>query len=313
MPRAVKCAFARSEIPVLKRARSQKARRKASTGKQDRSARMSAGKWFERLVGLQKKLRAPDGCPWDKEQTHQSLRPFLIEETYEALDAMNGRDSRKFAEELGDLLLQIVFHAEMASEEGKFDIADVIRAVHDKMVRRHPHVFGKARAQDSAEVLKNWEEIKAEERGKGQKSGKSEFQSILSGVPQGLPALVEGFQLARRAANIGFDWDNAEEVLEKIIEETGEVRRALATSRAGARGRGVQVEVEEEIGDLFFSVMNLARLVGVEPEVAMKRANGKFSNRFQWMERQALNRGSRLADFSRAEMEKLWNESKAQA
>jgi tetrapyrrole methylase family protein / MazG family protein len=263
-------------------------------------------------VALQKRLRAPNGCPWDREQTHQSLRPFLIEETYEVLDAMGGDDSQKFAEELGDLLLQIVFHAELAKERKRFDISDVIRTEHTKMVRRHPHVFGKTRARNSAEVLKNWEEIKAQERGEDAKAGKREFQSILSGVPRGLPALLEGFQLTRRAANIGFDWENAEDVLGKIVEETHEVRQALAKSKSQSNAAKPQVEVEEEIGDLFFSVMNLARLAGIEPELAMRRANRKFAKRFQRMELEALKRGRRLADFPRAEMEELWNGSKAQ-
>lgn len=275
--------------------------------------RAGAGRRFEELVALQKRLRAPNGCPWDREQTHQSLRPFLIEEAYEVLDAMDGNDSRKFAEELGDLLLQIVFHAELAKEQKQFDISDVIRAVHMKMVRRHPHVFGKTKARDSAEVLKNWEEIKAQERGENRKAGKPELQSVLSGVPRGLPALLEGFQLTRRAANIGFDWKNVEDVLEKIVEETHEVRQALAKSKSRGGLLKPQVEVEEEIGDLFFSVMNLARLAGVEPELATRRANGKFAKRFQWMEQAALKRGRRLADFPRAEMEELWNGSKVQA
>lgn len=264
-------------------------------------------------MALQKRLRAPNGCPWDREQTHQSLRPFLIEETYEVLDAMKDKNSDKFAEELGDLLLQIVFHAELAKEEGRFDISDVILAVHTKMVRRHPHVFGKTKVGDSAEVLKNWEEIKAQERGKDLNAGKGELPSILSAVPRGLPALLEGFQLTRRAANIGFDWENAEEVLSKIVEETHEVRQALARERSKASGVKARVELEEEIGDLFFSVMNFARLAGAEPELAMMRANRKFAKRFQWMEREAVRRGRRLADFPRAEMEELWNESKVQA
>lgn len=226
---------------------------------------------------------------------------------------MNAGDPNKFAEELGDLLLQIVFHAELAREKGRFDISDVIRVVYTKMVRRHPHVFAKAKARNSSEVLKNWEEIKARERGEDVKTGKGEFQSTLNGIPRGLPALLEGYQLTRRAANIGFDWKSAEEVLAKIAEETHEVRQALVRLTPRARAARVQAEVEEEIGDLFFAVMNLARLAGVEPELAMRRANGKFSKRFQWMEKEALKRGSRLADFRRAEMEELWNESKVRA
>lgn len=292
-----------------------RARKKRKQWKKGRLPRGAAGpgKWFEQLVALQKRLRAPNGCPWDREQTHQSLKPFLIEEAYEVLDAMNGDDSRKFAEELGDLLLQIVFHAELAKEQKQFDISDVIQVVHTKMVRRHPHVFGKTKARSSAEVLKNWEEIKAQERGEDPKAEKIEVQSILSRVPRELPALLEGFQLTRRAANIGFDWKSAEDVLEKIIEETHEVRQALVKSKSQSSGVKARVELEEEIGDLFFSTMNLARLAGVEPELAMMRANRKFAKRFQWMEQEAMKRGRRLADFPRAEMEELWNGSKVLA
>ncbi|MGC1105937.1 MAG: nucleoside triphosphate pyrophosphohydrolase [Candidatus Acidiferrales bacterium] len=270
---------------------------------------------FEQLVALQQRLRAPDGCPWDREQTHHSLRPFLIEEAYEVLDALDSDDAQKFAGELGDLLLQIVFHAELAKEAGQFDIADVIRGVHGKMVRRHPHVFGKVKARTSAQVLKKWEEIKAEERkveaSSGARNGKRDFHSLLDGVPKGLPALLEGYQLTRRASNIGFDWENVEGILEKIREEIEEVRGALADARS--ESANAQLEVETEIGDLFFSVVNLARFTGVDPERALKRANGKFSQRFQWMEQRAQEHKRRLADFPRAEMEELWNESKARA
>ena len=264
-------------------------------------------------MALQKRLRAPNGCPWDREQTHHSLRPFLIEEAYEVLDALDSDDAQKFAGELGDLLLQIVFHAELAKEAGQFDIADVIRAVHAKMVRRHPHVFGKVKARNSAQVLKNWEQLKAEERASESdaEGGKQAFRSVLEGVPRGLPALLEGYQLTRRAANIGFDWENIEGILEKIHEEINEVREALAHEKRGSAK--AQVEVEAEIGDLLFSIVNLARFTGVDPERALKRANEKFSQRFQWMERKASGGGSRLADVPRMEMEGLWSQSKARA
>lgn len=262
-------------------------------------------------MALQKRLRAANGCPWDREQTHSSLRPFLIEEAYEVLDALDSNDAQKFAGELGDLLLQIVFHAELAKEEGRFDIGDVIRAVHTKMVRRHPHVFGKVKARSSAQVLKNWEQLKAEERASESAAGdgKRTFHSALDGVPRGLPALLEGYQLTRRASNIGFDWDDVEGILEKIREEINEVREALERETRGSAK--AQVEVEAEIGDLFFSIVNLARFIGVDPERALKRGNEKFSRRFQWMERKASAQGSRLADVPRTEMEELWNESKA--
>lgn len=274
---------------------------------------VTAGRRFEQLVALQKRLRASDGCPWDREQTHQSLRPFLIEEAYEVLDALDSDDAAKVAGELGDLLLQIVFHAELAKEAGRFDIGDVIHGVHTKMVRRHPHVFGKAKVRSSAQVLKNWEELKAGERAaeSGEREGDREFHSVLEGVPRDLPVLLEGYQLTRRASNVGFDWENPEGVLEKIHEEIAEVRAAVTNvKREPAKA---QVEVEAEIGDLFFSVVNLARFLGVDPERALKRANARFSKRFRWMEREADKAGRRLADVPRVEMEVLWNESKARA
>ena len=269
-----------------------------------------AGRLFEGLVKLQKRLRAANGCPWDREQTHESLRPFLIEEAYEALDAMEKGDAEEFAGELGDLLLQIVFHAELAKEAGWFDIGDVIRAVHTKMVRRHPHVFGKVKARTSAQVLKNWEQIKAEERGaeSGATDGKSRQDSVLAGVPRGLPALLEAYQLTRRASNIGFDWESVDGVLEKLSEEIAELREAL-------RGRGPrkekgQAKVEEEMGDLLFAAVNVARFAGADAELALRRANQKFVARFQWMEHKAESQGRRLADVPRDEMEGLWNQAK---
>src|SRR6185437_5047101 len=269
-----------------------------------------AGKLFEDLIALQKRLRAPNGCPWDREQTHETLRPFLVEETYEVLDALDARDTRKFASELGDLLLQIVFHAELANETGKFDISDVIRAIHAKMVRRHPHVFGNVRAGCSADVLKNWEQIKAEERANEAGGSGKETDSVLEGVPHGLPALLEAYQLSRRASNVGFDWEDAKGILEKIREEISEICEALANTPAN--GVTKDSEVEHEIGDLFFTTVNLARFVSADPERALKSANRKFKERFQWMEKKAREQGSRLADVPRAEMEELWNLSKAQ-
>lgn len=289
-------------------------RKVPSTPRTSRARRneTGTGQLFDQLVALQRRLRAPDGCPWDREQTHQSLRPFLIEEAYEVLDALDADDAGKVAEELGDLLLQIVFHAELGKETGKFTMADVIRTVHTKMVRRHPHVFGKAKARDSATVLKNWEQLKAEERTKaGGAETKQEFRSILDGVPRGLPALLEGYQLSRRASNIGFDWENTEGIFDKISEEIHEIREALDNRRA-VHGKG-ELEVEAEIGDLLFSVVNLARFNLVDPERALKRSNEKFSRRFQWMERGALESGRRLADVPRREMEELWNGSKDRA
>jgi len=269
-----------------------------------------AGRLFKGLVALQKRLRAANGCPWDREQTHQSLRPFLVEEAYEVLDAMEKGDAEKFAGELGDLLLQIVFHAELAREAGRFDIDDVILAVHTKMVRRHPHVFGKVKAGTSAEVLKNWEQIKAEERAGGSNAVRgvkpAADDSVLGGVPRGLPALLEAYQLARRAANVGFDWENIEDVLEKLEEEISELREALRQPEKNE----LQVKVEEELGDLLFAVVNVARFAGADPDLALKRANAKFTARFQWMENKAREQGRRFAEVPRDEMEGLWDQAK---
>jgi MazG family protein len=301
--------------------------------------RRPAGELFEDLVALQARLRAPNGCPWDREQTHSSLRTFLLEETHEVLDAMDSGDSKKFANELGDLLLQIIFHALIASESNQFEIRDVIQSIHEKMVRRHPHVFGKVKANTSAQVLKNWEQLKAEERRKENGEGKpaAKQDSILSSVPRALPALMEAHQITRRAADIGFDWTQIEELLEKLEEEMRELKVALASppasdeenprkseTTAGATKpaqRAMQASeppplaslaVAEEIGDLLFTAANLARFAGLDPEIALKKANQKFTTRFQWMEQEAQRRGHTLAQTPRDQMEDLWNQSKAQ-
>jgi len=286
--------------------------------------RRAPGVLFEELLALQARLRAPGGCPWDREQTHASLRTFLLEETHEVLDAMDSGDQRKFASELGDLLLQIIFHALIASESGQFDICDVIEAIHTKMVRRHPHVFGDVKAKTSAQVLKNWEKLKAEERRSESGEGKREQkpESILGAVPRALPALMEAHQLTRRAANIGFDWNQLEEVLEKLEEEISEVRQ-VAPASPPASGEQNQAKaksnrgasspaIAEEIGDLLFTAANLARFAGLDPEITLKKANRKFTARFQWMEQEAQQRGAPLADTPRETMEELWNASKAQ-
>src|SRR6266403_1022121 len=198
--------------------------------KAPKEKKLTAGEWFERLVALQARLRAPNGCPWDREQTHATLRTYLIEEAYEVLDAMKSGDDAKFANEMGDLLLQVVFHSQIATEEGRFTVADVIREVHEKMVRRHPHVFGEKRAKDAAEVLRNWEQIKAQERAgaperqeHGDVEKKEQRKSLLDGVPRGLPATMEGLQLTRKASRAGFDWESAQGVFEKLREEIDEL------------------------------------------------------------------------------------------
>jgi len=265
-----------------------------------------AGALFEGLVALQARLRAPNGCPWDREQTHESLRTYLVEETYEVLDALEARDAEQLADELGDLLLQIVFHAQLAHEAGRFTIADVIRRIHAKMVRRHPHVFGTAAAKTSAQVLKNWEQIKSDERRsrRGPKAAGSGSGSLLDGVPQSLPAVLEAYQVTRRASRVGFDWNDLDGLLGKLKEEAAELREAL---RDGGARR------EEEVGDLLFVAVNVARFLGVDPEIALKRANRKFITRFRQMEQQARASGSRLADLSRRDLEALWVAAKKKA
>jgi MazG family protein len=269
---------------------------------------LSAGQWFEKLVAVQARLRAPGGCPWDREQTHQSLRTYLIEEAYEVLEALESGNDTKFAEEMGDLLLQIVFHSQIAREEGRFKVADVIREIHEKLIRRHPHVFGEALVKDSREVLRNWEQIKAEERRSNKKdksrAGKSasDEPSLLDGVSSALPATLEGFQLTRKAARIGFDWTDATGVIAKMREETEELKTALETKN--------QPKIEEELGDLLFAAVNLSRFLHVDPEIALKKANAKFSRRFRTMEASARETGREFKDLPREEMEALWNTTK---
>jgi MazG family protein len=306
--------------PLFKSQASSRSREVVAVGAREKAV----GEWFAKLVALQSRLRAPNGCPWDREQTHASLRKFLVEETYEVLDAMESQDPRKFASELGDLLLQIVFHSVLAEETGRFTISDVIEGVYTKMVRRHPHVFGNVEAKTSAAVLKNWEQIKAEERAeervtKGAKSraGKTASEeSVLSGVPRSLPAVLEAYQLTRRASHVGFDWDNLAGIFEKLDEEAREIESSLAAGTAAKAGSGPvakmpSAHLEEEVGDLLFSGVNVARFLGVDPEIALKKANHKFAKRFRSMEAAAAREGRRFAEVSRARMEELWNESKA--
>jgi MazG family protein len=284
-----------------------------------------AGKWFEKLVALQARLRAPGGCPWDREQTHESLRKFIIEETYEVLDAMETSDPGKFSSELGDLLLQIIFHSILAEETGRFTISDVIEAVHTKMVRRHPHVFGDVKAKNSAEVLKNWEQIKAEERAednaaRGERSGAEaeSADSVLAGIPRGLPAVLEAYQLTRRASRVGFDWDSLSGILDKLEEEKAELQSVVssganpfAKKQSGTQKSADAADLEGEVGDLLFVAVNVARFLGVDPEIALKGANRKFKKRFHFMEAEAVAEGRRFADVPRARMEELWNLAKA--
>ncbi len=262
-------------------------------------------------MALQARLRARNGCPWDREQTHASLRTYLLEEAYEVLDAIDAANDAALADELGDLLLQIVFHAQLAHEAERFDIGDVIERIHTKMVRRHPHVFGNVKAHTSAQVLKNWERLKAEERREnGEEAGEEAAhekagagKSILDGVARTLPALLEAYQLTRRASRVGFDWERIEGLFDKLGEETRELREAL--------GHGDKSRLEEEVGDLLFVAVNVARFLGLDPEIALRKANRKFAARFRQMEEASARKGRRLAETSPEEMEILWEASKA--
>ena len=287
----------------LKKTKSRSTSSRQASSKAPKQRKVTAGEWFERLVALQARLRAPNGCPWDREQTHETLRTYLIEEAYEVLDAMKSGDDAKFANEMGDLLLQVVFHSQIATEERRFTVADVIREVHEKMVRRHPHVFGEKRARDAAEVLRNWEQIKAQERqATGAEKKEEERKSLLDGVPRTLPATMEGLQLTRKASRAGFDWNSAEGIFEKLREESAELLHASETKDAK--------RVEEEMGDLLFAAVNLARFLQVDPEIALKNANAKFVRRFRKMERLSHENGRPFAEVPRAEKEKLWEVAK---
>src|SRR5229473_1910855 len=293
-----------------RRKQTKKAKRPArSTGKSSKKKELAPGQWFEKLVAIQARLRAPNGCPWDREQTHQSLRTYLLEEAYEVLEALEIGNDDKFVEEMGDLLLQIVFHSQIAGEEGRFTVAEVIREIHDKMIRRHPHVFGKTRAKDSAEVLRNWEQIKAEERRAAGKKGNSTAgvetlgeTSLLDGVSHALPATLEGFQLTRKASRIGFDWEEAGGVFEKLREETEELKKAW--------GGQDEPKMEEELGDLLFAAVNLSRFLKIDPEIALKKANAKFSRRFRAMEGLARKNGREFKELAREQMEAFWDAAK---
>ncbi|MEQ1883848.1 MAG: nucleoside triphosphate pyrophosphohydrolase [Bryobacteraceae bacterium] len=261
-----------------------------------------AGARFARLVDIMRRLRAPDGCPWDREQSFDSIKPYLLEETYEVMDAIDARDWPGLAEELGDLMLQSVFFAQMADEEGKFDIRDSLNAINEKLVRRHPHVFADGEARTSDDVKKRWDEIKAEEKATaGDEATKPKGR--LDGVPRSLPALVEAQQIASRAARAGFDWDNVEQVLDKLKEELAEIE--------GARAEGHPEKIEDELGDLLFVVVNIARFLKVDPEQALRKTNAKFRRRFSHVESGLSSAGKKLEEATIEEMEALWQSAKA--
>ncbi|MGC2765156.1 MAG: nucleoside triphosphate pyrophosphohydrolase [Candidatus Acidiferrum sp.] len=382
--------------------RSRKPKRKSGKGRASQNPKFTppqVGSDFQKLVAVMSRLRSPDGCLWDREQTHSTLRTYLVEEAYEVLDALDSADDAKFAEELGDLLLQVLFHAQIAHEEGRFDISSVIHEIHDKMVRRHPHVFGTTIARTAADVLRNWEQIKSAERQaksqtadsrraapSGRQLGVSDLEassdpsaatapaprqksaerasagnatkqtqapegrhtpdqpvSILDGVPLSIPALLEALQLTRKAARIGFDWPDLDGIFAKLTEETNELRAVLAESNSkghvkgkGPRGQSFSLSrtsggsdnkaigkerasapeelsssrIEDELGDILFVAVNLARFLNIDPEIALKKTSGKFSRRFRAMEHLARAQATTLAQIPRTQMESLWDQAK---
>lgn len=271
----------------------------------------TAGSAFDRLVQIVADLRAPGGCPWDREQTLETLRPFVLEETYEVLEAIDRSDAAALGEEIGDLIFEGVLLAQLCAERGEFTVADSLRSISDKLVRRHPHVFGDAaRAKTAEEVLGRWEEAKARERAASPEAKGP--KTILGGVPRTLPALLRAFEMSTRAAAVGFDWERASDVLAKIEEETAELREALERYSAdGGAGHAEEAErrrrqVEEEMGDLLFALANLSRKLGVEPEAALRQADDKFSRRFTELERRFAERGESLQQAGLARMEEEW-------
>jgi len=257
---------------------------------------------FERLRDIVRILRSPEGCPWDREQTHTSIRRHLIEETCEVLETIDNDDPEAMCEELGDLLLQIMLHAQMEAEAGAFDIGDVLQGLNEKLIRRHPHVFGDIRADDAGEALRNWDRIKAEEK-KAKGAAKAEADSLLDGVPPALTALMTAWEYQKRAAKVGFDWEHAAGALDKVAEELEELRRALRAEEPKER-------LEDELGDLLFAAVNAARKLNVDPERALAMTNRKFRRRFRHVERRCKEAGRRLQDCTLDEMERWWQEAK---
>ena len=292
----------------------------------------TTGEKFERAVSIMARLRGPGGCPWDREQTFDSIKPYTLEEAYEVLEAIDNRDWDELRGELGDLLLQVLFYSQMAQEDGKFAIDDVLERLSDKLVRRHPHVFGDVTAETSADVLRNWEAIKAEEKKKRLEAGGGKAaevqqapESVLAGVSSAMPALLEAHKLSSRAAHVGFDWPEVSGLFEKLEEEATELKdelRRLPSPPTKPAGRGVagsgkpqvpeelRLRMEEEVGDMFFVLVNIARYLSLDPESALKKTNRKFKRRFQWMEEQLRASGRTPQQATMDELESLWQRAK---
>jgi tetrapyrrole methylase family protein/MazG family protein len=262
-------------------------------------AKSSKAIGIERLTELMERLRGPDGCPWDREQKLESLTPFIIEEAYEVVDAIESGDAGSVKDELGDLLFQIIFACRIMTEDGSFGLAEVIENTVEKMIRRHPHVYGDTQAETAAEVLKNWDEIKSRERTAADGEAR---KSALSGIPNSMPSLLRAAKISKRAAKTGFDWKDLEHVMEKLTEELGEFREALHSGEAG--------DTEEELGDILFTLVNVARFAEVNPEMALKKAIDKFTRRFNRVERSIEEEGGELGSATAEELERLWNEAK---
>jgi MazG family protein len=261
--------------------------------------RRTAAERFEELLAIMARLRAPGGCPWDREQTFASLRPYILEETYEILESIDEGRFTDLKEELGDALLHIVFLSQVAQEQGLFKIADVIEAINTKLVRRHPHVFGEVKVESVGQVLKNWESIKL---GEGDQSTASSPKTVLGGVPKSVPALLRAYRVQEKAAGVGFDWERPEQILDKVREEIEELK--------DARAEGKQAQIEDELGDLLFSIVNLARFWKVSPEEALRGTTEKFIRRFNYIEEQLKARGKDIHKSTLEEMDKLWEEAK---
>ena len=261
----------------------------------DKETDDNIGQLFEQLVEVVKKLRAPGGCPWDREQTHKSLRPYLVEEVYEVVDSIDRNDYYSMREELGDVLLHIVFHSDIEREQGRFDIGDVIKIVTEKLIRRHPHVFGDTKVENSDEVLHNWENIKLAER-----KEKSDDASLLDGIPKSMPALLIAQRMQEKASRIGFDWDNIADVLDKVEEEFEELKELLDSDDKD--------RIEDELGDVFFALSNLARFLNINSEMALRRTNEKFARRFHYIEKKL--RENNIENPTLEIMDKFWEEAK---
>lgn len=255
----------------------------------------AAGREFERLVTIMGRLRGPGGCPWDAEQTHESLTRYLLEEAYEVIEAIDAGSPEMLKEELGDLLLQPVFHAAIAAEKGTFTMADVLAAINDKLVRRHPHVFGDTVIASSGAQVENWEKIKKAEKG-------SERKSALSGVPPHLPALLRAQKLTEKAARVGFDWEHVDQVFAKVLEELHEFEETMA--------EGNQERMEAELGDLLFAIVNLGRFLAITPEEALRKTIARFTARFEYVEESLHRQGRTMTDATLAEMDRFWEEAK---